>query len=187
MKLNALRDIRRASFNRFGSTPIIGCTHPKYGIVIQTNLVQLVAMRLSSLADYAVVMMSACARHCGGTRINAGQLAEETGIPLPTVQKLVSRLSSAGLLRSIRGAGGGFKLARPAAAISLAEIVEAIEGPIAMTSCVESGRHDCGLEGSCSVQPHWPLVNRTVRDALADISLTRLSSPSVPTLAGPSS
>lgn len=187
MKLNALRDIRRASFNRFGSTPIIGCTHPKYGIVIQTNLVQLVAMRLSSLADYAVVMMSACARHCGGTRINAGQLAEETGIPLPTVQKLVSRLSSAGLLRSIRGAGGGFKLARPAAAISLAEIVEAIEGPIAMTSCVESGRHDCGLEGSCSVQPHWPLVNRAVRDALADISLTRLSSPSVPALAGPSS
>ena len=144
-------------------------------------------MRLSSLADYAVVMMSACARHCGGTRINAGQLAEETGIPLPTVQKLVSRLSSAGLLRSIRGAGGGFKLARPAAAISLAEIVEAIEGPIAMTSCVESGRHDCGLEGSCSVQPHWPLVNRAVRDALADISLTRLSSPSMPTLAGPSS
>ena len=187
MKLSALRDIRRASFNRFGSTPIIGCTHPKYGIVIQTNLVQLAAMRLSSLADYAVVMMSACARHCGGTRINAGQLAEETGIPLPTVQKLVSRLSSAGLLRSIRGAGGGFKLARPAAAISLAEIVEAIEGPIAMTSCVESGRHDCGLEGSCSVQPHWPVVNRAVRDALADISLTRLSSPSVPTLAGPSS
>ncbi len=134
-------------------------------------------MRLSSLADYAVVMMSACARHCGGTRINAGQLAEETGIPLPTVQKLVSRLSSAGLLRSIRGAGGGFKLARPAAAISLAEIVEAIEGPIAMTSCAEQGRHDCALEGSCTVQPHWPVVNQAVRSALADISLTAIANP----------
>lgn len=131
-------------------------------------------MRLSSLADYAVVMMSACARHCGGTRINAGQLAEETGIPLPTVQKLVSRLSAAGLLRSARGAGGGFKLARPAAAISLAEIVEAIEGPIAMTSCVEKGRHDCGLEGACNVQAHWPVVNQAVRGALAGVPLTRL-------------
>ena len=131
-------------------------------------------MRLSSLADYAVVMMSACARHCGGTRTNAGQLAEETGIPLPTVQKLVSRLSAAGLLRSARGAGGGFKLARPAAAISLAEIVEAIEGPIAMTSCVEQGRHDCGLEGACNVQAHWPIVNQAVRGALAGVPLTQL-------------
>jgi len=131
-------------------------------------------MRLSSLADYAVVMMSACARHCGGTRINAGLLAEETGIPLPTVQKLVSRLSAAGLLRSARGAGGGFKLARPAAAISLAEIVEAIEGSIAMPSCVEKGRHDCGLEGTCNVQAHWPVVNQAVRGALAGVPLTRL-------------
>ena len=144
-------------------------------------------MRLSSLADYAVVMMSACARHCGSMRINAGQLAEETGIPLPTVQKLVSRLSAAGLLRSVRGAGGGFKLARPAAAISLAEIVEAIEGPIAMTACVEKGRHDCGLEGSCSVQPHWPVVNHAVRSALAGINLTTLTSPLRPAPAGSTS
>jgi FeS assembly SUF system regulator len=132
-------------------------------------------MRLSSLADYAVVMMAACARHCGGSRSNAAQLAEETGIPLPTVQKLVSRLSSAGLLRSVRGAGGGFKLARPAAAVTLADIIEAIEGPIAMTSCVETGRHDCGLEGSCRVQPHWPVVNNAVRGALAGINLTSLT------------
>lgn len=131
-------------------------------------------MRLSSLADYAVVMMSACARHCGGTRINAGQLSEETGIPLPTVQKLVSRLSSAGLLRSVRGAGGGFKLARPAAAISIAEIVEAIEGPIAMTACVDHDRQDCALEKGCSIRPHWQVINATVRDALAGVPLTRL-------------
>jgi FeS assembly SUF system regulator len=132
-------------------------------------------MRLSSLADYAVVMMSACARHCGGSRLNASQLAEETGLPLPTVQKLVSKLSHAGLLRSVRGAGGGFKLARPAAAVSLADVIEAIEGPIAMTSCVDSGKHDCGLEGSCRVQAHWPVVNNAVRGALANINLTSLS------------
>ena len=107
-------------------------------------------MRLSSMADYAVVVMSAAARHCGTasladadrskrSRISSAQLAEETGLPAPTVQKLVSRLTAAGLLRSSRGAGGGLKLARPAAAITLADIVEAMEGPIALTACIEQG------------------------------------------------
>ena len=132
-------------------------------------------MRLSSLADYAIVMMSAIARHCGAARLNAGQVAEETGIPLPTVQKLVSKLSAAGLLRSMRGAGGGFQLARPAAAVTLAEIIEAIEGPIAMTACIEEGRHECGLENKCRAQPHMLLVNEAVRGALQGITLTRLS------------
>ncbi len=137
-------------------------------------------MRLSSMADYAVVTMAAAARHCGGVRVNAAQLAEETGLPAPTVQKLVSRLTSAGLLRSARGVGGGLKLARPAAAISLADIVEAVEGPIALTACVEQGRHDCGLEAACQVKPHWPVVNEALRGALARVSLTDLSSPFVP-------
>ena len=132
-------------------------------------------MRLSSLADYAVVIMSAAARHCGQARVNAVILAEETGVPLPTAQKLVSKLAAAGLLRSARGVGGGFALARPAAAISLADIIEAVEGPIAMTSCVDEARHDCGLEGSCRVQAHWPVVNNAVRGALAGINLTSLA------------
>ena len=77
-------------------------------------------MRLSSMADYAVVTMSAAARHCGSARVSSAQLALETGLPVPTVQKLVSALTAAGLLRSVRGAGGGLTLARPAAAITLA-------------------------------------------------------------------
>ncbi|WP_309750700.1 SUF system Fe-S cluster assembly regulator [Novosphingobium sp.] len=132
-------------------------------------------MRLSSMADYAVVTMSAAARHCGFAQVNAAQLAEETGLPVPTVQKLVSKLTAAGLLRSTRGVGGGLKLARPAAAISLADIIEAVEGPIALTPCVEQGRHDCGLEGTCSVRPHWGLVNDTMRGALAGVPLTQLA------------
>ncbi|MGE3690653.1 MAG: SUF system Fe-S cluster assembly regulator [Novosphingobium sp.] len=132
-------------------------------------------MRLSSMADYAVVTMSAAARHCGHARVSATQLAEETGLPAPTVQKLVSKLTSAGLLRSSRGQGGGLKLARPAAAITLADIVEAVEGPIALTSCTEHGRHDCTLEDACMVRPHWPLVNEALRGALAEVSLTRLA------------
>ena len=132
-------------------------------------------MRLSSMADYAVVTMAAAARHCGHIQVNAGQLAVETGLPAPTVQKLVSRLTAAGLLRSSRGVGGGLKLARPAAAITLADIVEAVEGPIALTACVEDGKHDCAMEGNCRVQPHWPMVNAALRGALADIALTSLA------------
>ena len=135
-------------------------------------------MRLSSLADYAVVMMSAAARHCGGVgRLNATSLANETGLPLPTVQKLVSRLSAAGLIESQRGTGGGFRLSRPPAAISLADIVEAVEGPIAMTACVDQGSHDCCIEENCRVKPHWNAVNDAMRGALAGVSLASIASP----------
>jgi FeS assembly SUF system regulator len=132
-------------------------------------------MRLSSLADYAVVMLSAAARHDGGTRLTATLLAAETGLPLPTTQKLMGRLAAAGLLSSARGTGGGFALARPASAISLAEIIEAVEGPIALTACVEEGRHDCALEGACKVQPHWATVNAAVKGALGGVSLETLA------------
>lgn len=133
-------------------------------------------MRLSSLADYAVVIMSAAARGCGASgRLSAASLSVETGVPLPTAQKLVGRLSSAGLLESMRGAAGGVRLARPPAAISLADIVEAVEGPIALTPCAEHGAQDCGLDHHCQVRPHWDLVNRAVRGALADVSLVELS------------
>ena len=133
-------------------------------------------MRLSSLADYAVVMMAAAARHCGGAgRLNATLLAEETGVPLPTAQKLVSRLSASGLLESARGTGGGFRLSRPPSSISLADVIEAVEGPIALTNCVDEARHDCAIEGSCRVKPHWNIVNAAVRGALAGVSLAHLA------------
>jgi FeS assembly SUF system regulator len=132
-------------------------------------------MRLSSMADYAVVTMCAAARHCGFARVSASDLAQETGLPLPTVQKLVSTLSKAGLLKAVRGAGGGIQLSRPAAAITLADIVEAVEGPIALTACVEDGRHDCALEASCSVRPHWAVVNKAMRGALEQVRLSELA------------
>ena len=82
-------------------------------------------------------------------------------------------LSKAGLLRSVRGAGGGLQLARPAAAITVADIIEAVEGPIALTQCVDT--HECDYEHGCSVKPHWPIINEALRGALADIPLTRLA------------
>jgi FeS assembly SUF system regulator len=134
-------------------------------------------VRLSNLADYAVVLMSAAARQCGSVALSAGMLAEQTGIPGPTAQKLVSGLARAGLLVASRGSGGGIRLARPAAAISVADIIEAVEGPIALTACCDEGRHDCGFEGACQVQPHLGVVNGAVRAALDGISLASLVKP----------
>jgi FeS assembly SUF system regulator len=132
-------------------------------------------MRLSSLADYAVVMMAAAARHPAGARLSATLLAADTGVPLPTAQKLMGRLAASGLLTSARGTGGGFQLARPAGGISLADIIEAVEGPIAMTNCVDERRHDCALDAHCQVKPHLSAVNGAVRGALAAVSLHQLS------------
>jgi FeS assembly SUF system regulator len=132
-------------------------------------------MRLSSLADYAVVMMAAAARHDAGSRLSACLLATETGVPLPTAQKLMGRLAAAGLLTSARGTGGGFRLARAAEGISLADIIEAVEGPIAMTACVDDNRNDCALDGHCQVKPHWGDVNVIVRGALQGVSLETLA------------
>lgn len=142
-------------------------------------------MRLSNLADYAVVLMCAAARQCGSVPLQAPKLAEQTQIPGPTVQKLVSQLARAGLLVASRGSGGGVRLARPAAAINLADIIEAIEGPITLTSCVEEGRQDCALHSNCKVQPHWPAVNGAVRGALANISVASLITPATHPISDP--
>jgi len=132
-------------------------------------------MRLTHLADYAVVIMTAAARRGAGARLSASELAQETGVPLPTTQKLMGRLAAEGLLTSVRGAAGGFALARAAEEITLADIVEAVEGPIALTACVEHGRHDCSLEPECSVRPHWSVVNEALRGALAAVPLSQLA------------
>lgn len=137
-------------------------------------------MRLSNLADYAVITMAQASRHCGDGRVSAAELAAETGLPVPTVQRLVSKLSAAGLLRSVRGARGGLKLGRPAAAISVADIVEAVEGPIALTACIDHG--DCDFEAGCSMKPHWPVINDALRGARAGVTLDTLRNPPRPNL-----
>ena len=135
-------------------------------------------MRLSNFADYAVVLLAAAARDDSG-RLTAAGLAGRTRVPVATAQKLIGKLASAGLLVSSRGAGGGFRLARPASAISLAEIVEAVEGPIALTTCVEHDREGCALDQHCQVKPHWGAVNDALRGALCGVSLAQLASPPV--------
>ncbi len=140
-------------------------------------------LRLSNLADYGVVVMTAAAARAGGGPISSAQVSALTGLPAPTVAKLAGQLARAGLLASQRGVAGGFALARPADSISLADIVEAIDGPIALTHC-GTDHHLCELAGRCSVQPHWAPVNRAVRRALEAVTLAELAPAPTPTFDG---
>src|SRR5262245_33353388 len=132
-------------------------------------------MRLTHLADYAVVLMTAAARREAGARLSATELSDDTGVPLPTAQKLMQQLAASGLLIGQRGAGGGYALARPVEEISLADIVEAVEGPIIMTMCADGVNHDCLLDAYCRVKPHMGIVGNAVRGALGAVSLQELS------------
>ena len=136
-------------------------------------------IRLTNLADYAVVVMTAAAR-AADPRLSAGSVAAMTGLPTPTVAKLMGQLARAQLLVSTRGVSGGFRLAREAAKITVADIVEAIDGPVQLTQCLNGTPGDCSLEGSCATKAHWPLINRSVRDALAAVTLAAIVSAAAP-------
>jgi FeS assembly SUF system regulator len=135
-------------------------------------------LRLTNLADYAVVVMVAAARQSASGRsqqLAVPAIACLTGLSTATAGKLMNLLGKAGLLESTRGVGGGFRLARPPADITLAEIVEAIDGPIGLTSCVQDEGCGCQIGPSCQVRPRWPLINRLVRDVLARVTLAQMA------------
>lgn len=130
-------------------------------------------IRLTNLADYAVVLMTAAARE-PEQRFSSARAAEVTTIPAPTVAKLLGTLARGGLLVASRGVAGGFVLARPAHAISVAAIVEAVDGPISLTACVSGEAHDCATWGVCGVRGHWGPINAAVRGALDAVTLADL-------------
>jgi FeS assembly SUF system regulator len=141
-------------------------------------------IRLTNLADYAVVVMTAAARD-PQARLSAARIAEATAIPAPTVAKLLGTLARSGLLVAARGVAGGFTLARPAIDISVAAIVEAVDGPIALTNCLTGDSHDCAIEGHCTVRGHWAPINHAVRAALAAVTLADLLRPAAPARLAP--
>ncbi|HYD31849.1 MAG TPA: SUF system Fe-S cluster assembly regulator [Azospirillaceae bacterium] len=132
--------------------------------------------RLSNLTDYAVVVMSAMARQEGAVQ-TVSQIAERTGVPAPTVAKLMKALVPAGLMVSHRGAAGGYALARAPEAISVADIIAALDGPIAITHCVDGAESTCGVERLCPMRGNWEKVNRAVRDALESVTLSDMMAP----------
>jgi FeS assembly SUF system regulator len=133
-------------------------------------------IRLTNLADYAVVVMTAAAR-TPDDRLSAARVAELTTIPAPTVAKLMGALARAGMLVASRGVAGGFCLAAAPESISVAAIVEAVDGPIALTNCLAGETHDCAIEGHCTVRGHWGPINQAVRAALQAVTLADLLRP----------
>jgi FeS assembly SUF system regulator len=126
-------------------------------------------LRVSRLTDYATVVMTCIAAHPHDV-LSTGQIADETRLELPTVSKLLKALGHATLVESFRGVNGGYRLARSAADISLAEIVEALEGPIGVTEC-SLAEGQCDRESQCGVRGSWQQVNSVLDNALRAVSL----------------
>jgi len=139
-------------------------------------------IKLGRLTDYAVTLLSQMVGRGDGVWA-ASDLAEKAGLPLPTVSKVLKHLAKAGVVQTRRGTKGGYRLAQPPASITVATIIEAMDGPIALTECSEGGEHHCGVEAICPMNGHWNKVSRAVRRALETVSLADMAVPaSFPTL-----
>ncbi len=136
-------------------------------------------LRVTKLADYGIVLLTYYATNSGAT-FNARDVARVVRLPLPIVSKVLKLLSRHGLLASQRGIKGGYGLAKPPQDITVAEIIRALEGPIAVTECTDSIRGDCGLEVGCPVRTNWHLINRAIHDALEKITLAEMTQPLPP-------
>jgi FeS assembly SUF system regulator len=132
-------------------------------------------LRLSKLTDYAVVIMAYLSQH-PGLAINAKNIAEHTGISLPTTSKLLKRLSHEGLLHANRGVKGGYQLAYPATDISLGTVIQTLEGQIALTECSHTTLA-CSLEKQCTIRDNWRRISAFIQATLMHISLADLIQP----------
>lgn len=129
-------------------------------------------LRVTKLTDYATVVLTVLAS-AGGDVLSASEIAERAGLEPPTVSKVLKPLSQAALVEGFRGAHGGYRLARPAASIRLIEIIEALEGPLAVTECsVHEG--NCGIEQSCGVRANWRRINDVIVQALQGVTLQEM-------------
>jgi len=134
-------------------------------------------LRMTRLTDYGIVLLTHFARDPQRPTRNAPELAAAAHLPQPTVSKILKILAREGLLVPHRGAKGGFSLARSPENITVADVITALEGPIALTECSSHGTDRCGIESLCPVITNWRRINRAVLDALRGISLAEMASP----------
>lgn len=130
-------------------------------------------IKLSKLADYGIVIMTHLARPAGG-QSSAQAIAQATRIPQPTASKILKALARHGLLRSQRGVNGGYELERPADDITVAQIIVALDGPIAVTDCVDGAVGSCVIERLCPARTNWERINAAIRDALNGVTLAEM-------------
>ena len=133
-------------------------------------------LRLSKKSDYALMAMKHLALHADGASASAREIAEAYDIPLELMAKVLQRLARSGLVLSLQGTRGGYRLARPTAQISVADIIQAIDGPLTVTAC-STEAENCGQYAKCSVRdPRWTITDRII-SALSDCTLQEISSP----------
>jgi FeS assembly SUF system regulator len=139
-------------------------------------------LRLSKLTDYAVVVLIklSTTSDAGDAVQTSPGIAAATEVPEPTVAKVLKALTSAGLVASQRGARGGYRLLRGLDDIAIADVIAAIDGPIALTACVDGSPTPCEVQGLCAVKGRWDLVNDAIRRALGGITLADMRAASIP-------
>lgn len=131
-------------------------------------------IRITKQTDYGIVLLTHLAA-APERQVNAPELSAETHLPLPMVSKILKLLVREGLLASHRGVKGGYSLTRPPEEISMAEVVTALEGPIAITECIDDQSSNCSHEPICPVRGRWHRINTALREALAGISLAEMA------------
>lgn len=133
-------------------------------------------IRMTKQADYGIVLLTRMAAE-PGRLFNASELAEEAQLPQPTVSKVLKILAREGLLASQRGVKGGYALERDPETVSVADIISALEGPIAITECIDESPGLCSQEAFCPVRGNWHRINDAIRRALAAITLAEMVHP----------
>ena len=132
-------------------------------------------LRISKLTDYALLIMSHLAK-TAGTVMSASILAHELHLSVPTVSKILKMLTESGLVRSKRGSDGGYQLARPAKNITVAHIIQTMEGKLALTTCCHVGLN-CNLESFCTLRENWRKINNLVQALLSHVTLSDMLNP----------
>jgi FeS assembly SUF system regulator len=136
-------------------------------------------IRITKQTDYGIVLLTYMANH-RDRQLAAPELAAEARLPLPMVSKILKLLAKDGLLVSHRGVKGGYSLAQDPAEVSMASIIAALEGPIAITECIDTS--DCSHQQLCKVRSNWQRINDALRHALEGITLAEMAMPSAPKL-----
>ena len=134
-------------------------------------------LRLNRMTDYAILVLGVLHGR-PDVLLSSAQIAQHAQLTQATAAKIIKALGSAGLVTTIRGTKGGCQLALPASAISIADVIEAIEGPIALTACVEGAEEPCSVQQGCFMSGSWNQINGAIRSALDGVSLSDLFSPS---------
>lgn len=132
-------------------------------------------IKISKMADYGIVLLTCMARQPLDSTFTARDLSGTTGLPLPMVSKVLKLLARGDLLASHRGVKGGYSLSRPPKDINAVHIISALEGPIALTSCLDENNSNCGIEHICSTRNYWETINDRIVRSLSSVTLAEIT------------